>query len=81
MNRGVFLKSLLTLIIAPKVIGEINFDKLAAKNIATGVGATRTLVSDLQLLTPRYYEKFVKIYGNENFTFSQEILGQQIENQ
>ena len=30
-------------------------------------GVTRGLVSDLQLLTPQYYNKYVEKYGNEEF--------------
>lgn len=30
-------------------------------------GATRQLVSDLQLLTPQFYNKYVEKYGNEEF--------------
>lgn len=30
--------------------------------------ATRALISQLQLLTPQYYEKYVQKYGNEDFT-------------
>ncbi len=36
-------------------------------NISLTGGATRQLVSDLQLLTPQYYDKYVEKYGNEEF--------------
>ena len=30
-------------------------------------GVTRALISDLQLLTPQYYSKYVEKYGSEEF--------------
>jgi hypothetical protein len=38
-------------------------------NISLSGGATRGLVSDLQLLTPQYYKTYVEKYGNEDFTW------------
>ena len=38
-------------------------------NISIVGGVTRTLVSDLQLLTPQYYKTYVEKYGNEDFTW------------
>lgn len=38
-------------------------------NIAITGGVTRSLVSDLQLLTPQYYKNYVEKYGNEDFTW------------
>lgn len=38
-------------------------------NISLSGGATRGLVSDLQLLTPQYYKQYVEKYGNEDFTW------------
>jgi hypothetical protein len=38
-------------------------------NISLVGGATRALVSDLQLLTPQVYRQFVEKYGNEDFTW------------
>jgi len=32
-------------------------------------GVNRALVSQLQLLTPQYYNKYVEKYGNEDFTW------------
>lgn len=75
MKRSSFLKSLFTLAVAPKVIGEINFDKLVASNIATASsGVARSLISDLQLLTPQYYKHYVKKYGQEDYLFWMESL-------
>jgi len=36
-------------------------------NISLSGGATRQLISDLQLLTPQFYNKYVEKYGNEEF--------------
>lgn len=67
MKRSSFFKTLATLVAAPKILGEINFDKLAASNIAESTAAsTRTLISDLQLLTPHYYKRMIEKYGNES---------------
>jgi hypothetical protein len=38
-------------------------------NISIVGGVTRALVSDLQLLTPKYYKTYVEKYGNEDFTW------------
>jgi len=38
-------------------------------NISIVGGVTRSLVSDLQLLTPQYYKNYVEKYGNEDFTW------------
>ncbi len=38
-------------------------------NISLSGGATRALVSDLQLLTPQAYKTYVEKYGNEDFTW------------
>jgi hypothetical protein len=38
-------------------------------NISVSGGANRTLVSNLQLLTPQYYKTFVEKYGPENWTW------------
>lgn len=38
-------------------------------NISISGGVTRSLVSDLQLLTPQYYKQYVEKYGNEDFTW------------
>lgn len=38
-------------------------------NISVSGGANRTLVSNLQLLTPQYYKQFVEKYGPENWTW------------
>ena len=40
---------------------------------STGVG--RQFVSDLSLLKPQYYDKFVEKYGNQNYTQLLEMIG------
>lgn len=80
MNRGGFLKSLFTLAVAPKVILEIS-EKLATKNILTvGSGITRSLISNLQLLTPEYYKKYVEKYGQESYVLWNEWISGSYEN-
>lgn len=37
--------------------------------ISISGGVNRSLVSQLQLLTPQYYKKYVERYGNEDFTW------------
>lgn len=36
-------------------------------NISISGGVTRALISDLQLLTPQFYNRYVEKYGNEEF--------------
>jgi hypothetical protein len=38
-------------------------------NIAVASGATRALVSQLQLLTPQFYKQYTEKYGNEDLTW------------
>lgn len=38
-------------------------------------GATQALVSQLQLLTPQYYKKYVEKYGNEDYTWWLQTFG------
>lgn len=69
MKRSSFFKTLATLIISPKILGEINFDKVAASNIvAASTVGTGSLITDLQLLTPRYYKQYLEKYGNEEYS-------------
>lgn len=42
---------------------------LQPANIAISGGANRTLVSNLQLLTPQFYPQFVEKYGGENWSW------------
>ena len=45
----------------------------AGVQLTSGVG--RQFVSDLSLLKPQYYEKFVEKYGNQNYTQLLEMIG------
>jgi hypothetical protein len=40
-----------------------------------GAGLTRGIVSDLSILKPQYYPKFINKYGAENYTMLLEMLG------
>jgi len=42
---------------------------------SSGLGVTRQFVSDLSLLKPQYYDKFVEKYGNQNYTQLLETIG------
>jgi hypothetical protein len=44
-------------------------------NISIVGGVTRSLVSDLQLLTPQFYNQYVEKYGNEDFTWWLDTYG------
>jgi len=75
MNRGSFIKSLATLFAAPNILGEINFEKMVSNNVATTLpGATRTILSDLQLLTPDFYKQMVERYGSESYEIMLQFL-------
>lgn len=43
--------------------------------ISIAGGATQALVSQLQLLTPQYYKKYVEKYGNEDYTWWLQAYG------
>lgn len=43
--------------------------------IATSSGVTRALISDLQLLTPQFYNKYIEKYGNEVYDYFFQWLG------
>lgn len=45
----------------------------AGVQLSTGVG--RQFVSDLSLLKPQHYEKFIEKYGNQNYTQLLEMIG------
>jgi hypothetical protein len=40
-----------------------------------GAGLTRGIVSDLSILKPQYYNKFISKYGSQNYTMLLEMLG------
>lgn len=43
--------------------------------VQLGSGVGRQFVSDLSLLKPQYYDKFVEKYGNQNYTQLLEMIG------
>jgi len=51
--------------------------------ISVAGGVTQALVSQLQLLTPQYYKKYVEKYGNEDYTWWLQTYGgmEQVYNQ
>lgn len=49
--------------------GIVTSNILQPGNITVSGGANRTLVSNLQLLTPQFYKMFVEKYGAENWTW------------
>lgn len=65
MNRRSLIKSLFTIAVAPKVLTELNLGTPAASNPIV----RKSLISDLQLLTPQFYKSYVEKYGNENFSW------------
>jgi len=71
MDRRSLIKSILGLAAAPKILAEINFNP----PIAAAPVATKGLFSDLQLLTPQYYNTLVEKYGNTNYTGLIEEIG------
>lgn len=40
-----------------------------------GAGLTKQLISDMSILKPQYYSKFIEKYGNQNYTMLLEMLG------
>lgn len=52
-------------------------------NISITGGVNRALVSQLQLLTPQFYNQYVQKYGNENFTWWLSTFGgmEEVKNQ
>lgn len=69
MKRGTFFKSLAALFVAPVILADINFDKpKEIENIPSVKMGCNSLVSQLQLLTPKYYEEYVAKYGNEDYS-------------
>ncbi len=69
MNRSNFFKSLITLIVSPSVIGDIDWEKPKKKLIfGKAKKNNKQLISELQLLTPIYYKQMVDKYGDANYT-------------
>lgn len=63
MERKSFFKSLIGLIIAPKVISEIDWEP---KN-DTLEPADDELGTDLNLLIPQYYKQYMDRYGSDSY--------------
>lgn len=84
MKRKAFFKSLVTLIVAPKVIAEIkptidvvsestwsvtDLDEITTTFYSSPTeGITKSLISDLQLLTPQFYKQWVEKYGINEYS-------------
>ncbi len=64
MNRRSLIRSLFGIAVAPKMLAELNLETPMVANPL----ATKSLFSDLQLLTPRFYNSYIEKYGNENWT-------------
>lgn len=64
MERKSFIRSLLTLAAAPKLIAKLNIPMKAAP---LPVGGNAALFGDLQLLTPNYYTAYFTKYGDQSF--------------
>jgi hypothetical protein len=67
MNRSSFFKSLLTLAVAPKIIGEIDFNKKSNKLGCKNYEKKFRQFKQLNEHGRRYYEDIVRKYGNENY--------------
>jgi len=63
--------------------GIVTSNILQPGAISVSGGATQALVSQLQLLTPQYYKKYVEKYGNEDYTWWLQAYGgmEQVYNQ
>jgi len=68
MNRRYLIKSILGLAAAPKILAEMNFEPpITPKPLLT-----KSLIKDMQLITPQYYKGIVEKYGNENWALTAE---------
>ena len=72
MNRSSFIKSFICLIAAPKILAEIEFKSNQYTVINS---ANSSIITDLQLITPEYYNKYIEKYGSENYELFKQILG------
>jgi hypothetical protein len=66
MNRGNFFKSFLTLVVAPKLLSNIDLEPYEEKR-KKSYDTNRKLIHDLQLLTPKYYEHLKEKYSSEDY--------------
>lgn len=70
MKRKSFLKSLLVLIAAPKIVKDVDFKKAETikPSPITGVsGSSTQLFNDLNLIMPYYIKELYERYGSENY--------------
>lgn len=63
MTRSGFLKSLIGLVVAPKILSEIEF-KSSSDAI---VKSSASFITDLNELTPLWVEQMIKKYGTHNY--------------
>lgn len=63
MNRGRFLKALIGIVVAPKVLTEVNLPVPIKEG---------SLFADLTKMAPSYYEQMVARYGNESYALLME---------
>lgn len=70
MNRSSFLKSLFTIVAAPKILSEI-----CVKSSSVAIANTTSeLITDLNLLTQYYYKQLMDKYGDESYSLFIEQL-------
>lgn len=62
MKRSSFLKSLIALVVVPKILSDIDF----VKATSVPVNTTRNLFMELSQVTPFFYEKVLEKYGSYN---------------
>lgn len=65
MHRRSLIKCILGLAAAPKILAELDFEPPVVAN----TGLTRSLIGDLQLLTPQYYKSFIDKYGSVDYSW------------
>lgn len=65
MHRRFLIKCILGLAASPKILAELDFKPPVVANTAL----TRSLVGDLQLLTPQFYKSYIDKYGSVDFTW------------
>lgn len=72
MKRSTFFKSLIAVIVSPKILSEIKWAKPKPK--LNGV-----ILSDLNFVTPSYFQEYVAKYGNEDFVMLMKKYGERSE--
>lgn len=66
MNRGRFLKTLLGIAVAPKVLAEVNIPPVPVKK--------SLLFTELNSMVPSYYPEMVAKYGTDHYAFIEQAL-------